>query len=112
MQKLNGSNLKLTNINRIRCLPTIKGRVFPLLNKEEENHQYEIPNSVKAQTFWRGVWSERKEHDKDAEWLKDVKKELEQDEDQNKIDIIKDKMMRVMRRTPNWKTPGPYNVQG
>ena len=44
--------------------------------------------------------------------MKDVKKELEQDEDQDKIDITKDKMMRVMRKMPNWKAPGPDNVQG
>ena len=54
-----------------------QGRFFQRLNNEEENHQYEISNSVKAQTFWRGIWSERKEHQKHAEWLKDVKKELE-----------------------------------
>ena len=35
--------------------------------------------------------SERKGHHKDAEWMKDVKKELEQDEGQDKIDITKDK---------------------
>ena len=63
---------------------------------------------MKAQTFWRGIWSERKEHHKDAEWLKDVKKELERDEGQDKIDITKDKIMRVMR---NWKAPGPDSVQ-
>ena len=28
------------------------------------------------------------------------------------MDITKDKMMRVMRKMPNWKTPGPDNVQG
>ena len=38
----------------------------------------------------------------DAEWFKDVKNELEQDEGQDKTDITKDKMMRVMRKMPNW----------
>ena len=67
-----------------------QAQFFQRLNNEEENHQCEIPNSVEAQAFWRGIWSERKEHRKNAEWLKDVKKELEQDEGQDKIDIIKD----------------------
>ena len=48
-----------------------------------------------------GIWSERKEHCKNTEWLKEVKKELEQDEGQDKIDLIKDKMMRVMGKMPN-----------
>ena len=34
---------------------------------EKENHQYETRNSVEAETFWRGIWSERKEHHKDVE---------------------------------------------
>ena len=70
---------------------------------------------MKAQTFWRGIRSERKGHqgrNTDAEWLKDVKKELEQDEGQDKIDKTKDKMIRVMRKMPNWKVPGPDNVLG
>ena len=66
---------------------------------------------MEAQTFWRGIWSERKDHHKDAEWLKDVK-ELEQDEGQDKNDITKDKIMGVMRKMPNWKAPGPDNDQG
>ena len=89
-----------------------QGRFFQRLNNEEENHQCEIPNSVEAQTFWRGIWSERKEHRKYAEWLKDVKKELERDEGENKIDITKDRMMSVMKKMPNWKAPGRDNVQG
>ena len=101
MQKLIGSTLELTNINRIRSLSTINDDFFQRLNNEEENHQCETPNSVDAQTFWRGIWSERKEHYKNTEWLKDVKKELEQDEGQDKIDLTKDKMMRVMGKMPN-----------
>ena len=67
---------------------------------------------MEVQTFWKGIWSERKIYHNDAEWLKDVKNELQQDEGQNKIDITKDKMMRVLRKTPNWKGPGPDNLQG
>ena len=44
--------------------------------------------------------------------VKDVKKELEQDEGQNKIDITKNKLMRVLRKMSNWKTPGPDNIIG
>ena len=64
-----------------------QGQFFQRLNNEEGNHQCEIPNSVEAQAFWRGIWSERKEHHKDDEWLRDNKKELEQDEGQDKIDV-------------------------
>ena len=39
-------------------------------------------------------------------------KGVEQDEGQDRIDIKKDKMMRIMRNMPNSKAPGPDNVQG
>ena len=87
-------------------------QLFQRLNNEEGNRQCEIPNFVKAQTFWRGIWSERKEHHKYAEWLKDVKKELEQDEGKDKINITKGKMMRVLKKMPVGKPPGSDNVQG
>ena len=44
--------------------------------------------------------------------MEDGKKELQQDKGQDKIDITKDKMRRVIRKMPNWKSPGPDNVQG
>ena len=64
-----------------------------------------------AQKFWRGIWSETKGHHKDVQWLKDVKKELDQDEYQDKIDMTKDKMMRVLRKMPDCKAPAPENAQ-
>ena len=67
---------------------------------------------MEAQTYLRSIWSEKKEHHKNAEWLKDVKKDLQQDEAQDKINIKKSIMMSVMRKMPNWKNPGPGNVQG
>ena len=41
---------------------------------------WKSPNSVEEQMFWKDIWSERNERHKDAEWLKDITKELEQDE--------------------------------
>ena len=44
-----------------------EGQFFQRLNNEEENHQCEIPNSMEAQTFWRGIWSENKKHRENPE---------------------------------------------
>ena len=67
---------------------------------------------MEAHTFWRGIRSETKKQHKDAKWLKDVKKKLGQDECQDKIDLSKTKMMRALRKMPNWKAPDPDNIQG
>ena len=47
-----------------------QGRFFQRFNNEDENDLCEIPNSVEAETFWRSIWSEKKEHHRNAEWLK------------------------------------------
>ena len=40
---------------------------------------------MEAQKLRKGIRSERRDHHKDAEWLKNVKKGLKQDKDQDKI---------------------------
>ena len=110
--KIKWRNSRINQYKQNRMLANNQGRFFQRLNNKEENHQCEIPNSVEAQTFQRGIWSQRKDHHKVPEWLKDVKNKLKQDESQDKIDIRKYKTMRVMRKMPNWKAPGPDNVQG
>ena len=47
-----------------------QGQFFQRFNNEDENDLCEIPNSVEAQTFWRSKWSEKKEHHRNAEWLR------------------------------------------
>ena len=78
-------NSRINQYQQNRMFVNNQGWFFQRLNNEEENRQCEFQNFMEAQTFWRGIWSERKEHHKDVEWLKYVKKELQQDEAQDKI---------------------------
>ena len=110
--KIKRFNSRINQYRQNRMFFNDQGRFFQRLNNKEEDFQCQFSNSVEAQTFWRGIRIEEKKYPKDAEWLRYVKKELEQDEGQDKIDIIKDQMMRVSRKMKNWKIPGPGNVQG
>ena len=118
-KKIKRLNSRINQYQQNRMFVNNQGRFFQRLNNEEKNHQCEITNSRETQIFWRNIWSERKELNKDAECLKDVKIELEQDEGQDnktsgqvRIDITKEKILRVTRKKSNWKAPGPENVQG
>ena len=118
-EKIKRFNSRINQYQQNRMFVNNQGRFFQRLNNEEKNHQCEITNSRETQIFWRNIWSERKELNKDAECLKDVKRELEQDEGQDnktsgqvRIDITKEKILRVTRKKSNWKAPGPENVQG
>ena len=61
------------------------------------------------------IRGERKEHGKDAEWLKDVKRDFEDfeyQEEQEKVETTKEKIKKILRKMQNWKAPGPDSVQG
>ena len=52
------------------------------------------------------------DHNKEAKWLQDFKKEMERQEQQGMIEITEEKMNKFLQRLPNWKAPGPDMVQG
>ena len=58
--KIKRFNSRFNQFQQNRMFVNNQGRFFQRLNNEQENHQCEIPNCVEAQTFSRGIWSERK----------------------------------------------------
>ena len=40
----------------------------------------DVPNAEESKRFWGDTWSVEKEHNREAEWLKDLKNELENEE--------------------------------
>ena len=44
----------------------------------------DIPNSEKNRTFQKGIWKVEKKHNKEANWLSDLKEEIVKLEQQNK----------------------------
>ena len=85
---------------------------FSQLNGEGKQQQNEAPDAEQAKEFWLAIWSKEVNHNKDAEWLKDFKKELYQVERQGKIEIATGKMRKILQKLPNWKAPGLDMVQG
>ena len=52
-----------------------------------------------------------KDHNKQAEWLKEIK-ECVTYPSQDDLQITKEKVEMQCRKMPNWKTPGLEGVQG
>ena len=97
-EKIKRFNSRINQYQQNRMFVNNQGRFFQRLKNEEKNHRCEITDSRETRIFWRNIWSERKEHNKNAECLKDIKIELEQDEGQDnktsgqvRIDITKKK---------------------
>ena len=58
------------------------------------------------------MWSNKGEHNKDAEWLNEFKRHMDGQEKQEKMIITVEKVRQMMQKIPNWKAPGPDMVQG
>ena len=57
------------------------------------------------------IRGERKQHEKDAERLKNFTRDFEYQEEQEKVEITQEKI-KILKKMSNWKAPGPDCVQG
>ena len=89
-----------------------QGKFYRELNSGGRNYERtEVPNKKEAQKFWGSIWGERKEHQKDAKWLENFKRDFEYKEEQEEVETTPEKI-KILKKMPNWKAPGPDFVQG
>ena len=79
----------------------------------------EVPNADECTKFWGHIWGVRKERNREAEWLKDLKRERERERERvnderrhKKVSISVEKIRKQYRKVSNWKVPGRDGVQG
>ena len=78
------------------------GRVVTELDGKCDNSQVG-PEPAEAMTFWGGLWDQPGEHNRQAEWLADVKDELKNVQQQEGFQIDVKKVKKQLRKVPNWK---------
>ena len=72
-----------------------------------------VPNKEESKQFWGNIWSIRKEHNREAKWLKDLKADLEKEHHcQERVIIKVEKVRNQCKKMPNWKASGLGSVQG
>ena len=76
------------------------------MNQEGERCDDDQPHAEESKTFWGDICSESVDHNRDAKWLKNLQSEVNVTK-QEKVDIIKESLKKILGRMPNWKTPGP-----
>ena len=82
------------------------------LNQEGERCDDNQPDAEESKKFWGYIWSESTDHNRDAKWLKDLQTEVKVTK-QEKVDITKKSLKKILGGMPNWKSPGPeFLVQG
>ena len=71
-----------------------------------------IPDAEESCNIWSNIWDNPIEHNRDADWLTDVRDELSQCSAQEGVKISEVDVGRQLKKVANWKGPGPDGVQG
>ena len=77
------------------------------------NIRYEgiIPNAEESKTFWSDIWSKGQTHNNNAEWLRNLRADLRNQQQEDMI-VTKEMVAKQCTRMANWKAPGMDGVQG
>ena len=81
------------------------------LNQEGERCDDDQPDTEESKKFWGDIWSESVDHNRGARWLNNLQSEINVTK-QEKVDITKESLKKILGRMPKWKSLGPNLVQG
>ena len=101
---------RITQYRQNRMFAVEQKKVYKELNGRTSG-ECVIPDAEESKKFWSEIWSIEKEHNRQAEWLQDLKRE------QNNVvmgdmEITEEMVKKQSRKIPNWKAPGRDGVQG
>ena len=86
-------------------------QVYKNLNGEKQGDRI-IPNFEDSIKFWSYLWSIRKDHNQHAKWLKNCRKQFENVNNMEQVEISQEMVKMQCRKMPNWKAPRKDGVQG
>ena len=101
---------RISQFRQNQLLQVNQRQVYINLNGEKRGDRI-IPNSEDSIKFWSGIWSIRKEHNQHAAWLKSCRKQFENVNSMEKVEISQEMVKMQCRKMPNWKAPGKDGVQ-
>ena len=102
--KIKRYNQRIDQYRLNRLFKIDQKKVYNELNGNTGGNN-DIPNAEESNTFWSDIWSVKKEQNKEAEWLNELKEETAVVE-QNNVVITTEKVKNQCKKIPNWKAPG------
>ena len=111
--KLRRYEERIEQFRQNRMFALDQKKFYVELNKTS-NFLNEVPNAEECTKFWGDIWRVEKEHNRSAEWLKELKKEIDckMKRTQDTVRIDTEKVRKQSRKLPNRKASGPDGVQG
>ena len=97
--------IESSNSNKIERLN--QGKFFKVLDNEGMQQSNERPNVEETKAFWSEIWGQEVNHNKEADWVKEFRKEGENCDKQERPKVTIEKVQKKLKSFPNWKTPSP-----
>ena len=111
--KISRYQQRINQYQQNRMFRNNESRFYKQLNNDTgRTNENAIPDADESRKFWSDIWSNKVEHNREAEWMNDFKMGMEDTPKQQKVEITEVKVKKMLRKIPNWKAPGPDGVQG
>ena len=66
----------------------------------------ELPSIKEIKKFWKKIWSNEKEHNEEAKWIKREEERTKETEQQESEDIELKEVEFSLKKSHKWKSPG------
>ena len=80
-------------------------KFYRQLGKEQKKVD-KVPSANEIEDFWKKIWNNEKEYNKEAEWIRDMERASEMYPTQAWKDIQTEELSYALRRSSKWKSPG------
>ena len=70
------------------------------------------PDANESMKLWSEIWGTSVDYNHNAEWLTSLVKEMEGVQKQEEAKITFESVTKQLKKTSNWKAPGPDGLQG
>ena len=108
--KIKRYNERIIQYRQNRMFAVDRKKVLNELNGEARG-QNVFPSAEESRKFWSEIWGIRKEHNRQAEWLNELKRR-QNNVRMEEAEITTETVKSQSRKILNWKTPGRDGVQG
>ena len=87
-------------------------QLYKELSGDAESSNGEPPDAAESSKFWSEIWSVEVEHDREASWLGEIRKQMKDVQGMADIEVEVEGVKKGIGRMSNWKAPGPDMVRG
>ena len=94
-----------------RMFETNQKRLFEEIEGIGKNNDL-IPDAEESRELWNEIWGKNVKHNENAEWLKELERNLNNVEKQENVKITAASLKKQLKKMASWKSPGPDGPHG